>query len=185
MRESTGSNRFWIWLYSFVGLIMTIAVCVFTWVSIQSREQNTTGTASGPVQHPTREIPAERYQLLAKFELPEYVDRGAKESQAMQRYVAHDYAGAVAALRGIDTIDARFYLGICLLVTGKNAEGVSELRRVVAIGDSPYLERAHFYLVKGLLATGDTAGARTELKKVIAMHGELEKQAKALLSAVG
>jgi hypothetical protein len=181
MRESTGSNRFWIWLYSFVGLIMTIAVCVFTWVSIQSREQNTTGTASGPVQHPTREIPAERYQLLAKFEPPAYID----QSPAMQRYSAHDYAGAAAALRGVDTIDARFYLGICLLVTGNNAEGVSELRRVIAPGDSPYLERAHFYLAKGLLAAGEIAGARIELNEVIAMHGDLEKQAKALLSAVG
>src|SRR5262249_55325005 len=103
MPQSSNSNRLWIWIYSSVGVVMTIAVCVFTWVSWQSRKENNSGTASGPPRYVTRQIPAERYRLLARFDPPQYAPQIADKSpaftQAMKLYTDRDFQGSAAALR--------------------------------------------------------------------------------------
>jgi hypothetical protein len=137
-----------------------------------------------------RQLPAEQIALLARFEPPEYeaadnVDRSPEFRAAMDQYRKRDYAGAAARLRAAveaqpQSVEARFYLGICLLLTADRPGGIQTLKDVTAGGNTPYLESARFYLAKALLSEGNLAGADLQLRIIIEMHGKLEKQAQVL-----
>lgn len=162
------------------------------WLASESRKEAGLGrTANAPPQS-GRKIPAERIELLARFEPPAY-DPGPGDSPqfriAMKRYQDRDYAGTIPGLHTIldmapDSVETRFYLAICQLLTKDRASGVAELRNVIAAGNTPYLERARFYLAKGLLASGDIRGADTQLRIIVEMHETLEKQAQVLLAQI-
>jgi hypothetical protein len=196
-------DRFWIGIYSLTGVVMLIAMGVFGWLAWTSREEPGVGRVAGArVQAPAVSIPDERYEMLAAFRAPEYVPerpapkdfqnahfQNAAFQNAMTRYVNQDFAGAIPELRAAANampsfIAARFYLGICLLLTGDRISGIQELRAVVETGDTSYLERARFYLAKGLIAEHDISRAQTQLESLIAQHGDLEKQATALLAQI-
>jgi len=166
--------------------MMVIALGMLAWQAKLSRRE------AGPkeILRPTQ-VPAERYELLARFEPPGYVPgEGSLQLQkAMRQYVQRDYVGAIEGLRAIiaahpTDVEARFYLGISLLLANDAPAGDAELRNVIATGKTPFLEQARFYLAKGLLSRGDIAEAQQGLKDVVAMHGDLERQAEALLHQV-
>lgn len=183
--------RFWFSIYAFTAFILTIAVVVFAWLASQSRKEAGEGrTANGKVPI-GQTLPAERLKVLAQFDAPAFsAPEGAMPhgfGQAMQKYSAKDYSGAIQALRTIlrgspDFVPARFYLGICLLLTNDRAAGMEQLRTVIAAHGSPYGERARFYLAKALLAEGDRHGAQQQLDVVIALQSDLEQEARALLA---
>jgi len=191
-------DRFWIYIYGFTAFIMLVAMGVFGWlVWISGHEPGVGRVAGARVQAPASSIPDERYEMLAAFRAPEYVAetpapngfQNADFQKAMQRYARQDFAGAIPELRAAANampgfIAARFYLGICLLLTGDRISGIQELRAVIEAGGTPYQERARFYLAKGLIAEHDVSRARTQLESLIAQHGELEKQATALLAQI-
>jgi len=186
-------DRFWIGIYGFTGVIMLIAMGVFGWLAWTSRQEPGIGRVAGArAQVPAGPIPDERYELLAAFRAPEYMPvSGAPKDfkKAMQRYANQDFANAIPGLRAAAAtapsfIAARFYLGVCLLLTRDRISGIQELRAVTEAGDTPYLERARFYLAKGLIAEHDIPRAETQLKSLIALHGDLEKQAAALLAQI-
>jgi TolA-binding protein len=183
-------NRFWIGVYGFTAFIMLVAVSVFAWLAWTSKEEPGVGRVAG-ARPPSAasQIPDERYDLLAAFPAPEYnPPRAAPKAflAAMALYTQQDYAGAASALRVVtnaqpDFFPARFYLGVSLLLAGERIAGIQELRDLTMAGDSPYLERARFYLAKGLIAEHDMPRAQSQLEALIAKHGDLEKQAAALL----
>lgn len=162
--------------------MMVIALGVLFWQAKQSRREQGAKAITRPL-----EIPAERYQLLARFDAP--APSSAVELQsAMDRYKQGDYAGTIRALHPKST-EAHYYLGICYLLTDDRLSGLRELRAVVASGDRTLLEKAHFYLAKGLLGGSDIGGSdidasRAELQSVVALHGSLEKQAQSLLAQI-
>jgi hypothetical protein len=186
-------DRFWIGIYGFTGFIMLVAMSVFGWLAWTSRQEAGIGRVAGAqAQTPATSIPDERYELLAAFRAPEYVpDTPAPKSfqNAMKRYANQDFAGAIPGLRAAAKstptfIGGRFYLGICLLLTGDRISGIEELRGVIEAGGTPYLERARFYLAKGLIAEHDISRAQTQLRTLIAQHGDLERQATTLLAQI-
>lgn len=106
--------------------------------------------------------------------------------EAMVPYSGGNCDDAVAELRRAVQMDesliqARFYLAACELVLGKPESAEDQLHRVVAGGESPYLEDAHFFLAKARIQQGDVAGARQELGRVIAMKGQRREEAQRLL----
>jgi hypothetical protein len=186
-------DRFWIYIYGFTAFIMLVAMGVFGWLAWTSRQEPGVGRVAGArAQAPASSIPEERYELLAAFRAPEYLPQtnAPKDfAKVMRRYANQDFAGAIPELRAAASttpsfIAARFYLGICLLLTGDRISGIQELRAVTDMGDSPYLEQARFYLAKGLIAEHDIARAQTQLESLIALHGDLEKQAAVLLAQI-
>jgi predicted Zn-dependent protease len=186
-------DRFWIYIYGFTAFIMLVAMGVFGWLAWTSRQEPGVGRVAGArVQAPASSIPEERYEMLAAFRAPAYVPEGSAPKdflKAMTRYTNQDLAGAIPELRGVakatpSNIAARFYLGICLLLTGDRISGIEELRAVIEAGDTPYLEQARFYLAKGLIAEHDLPRAQTQLEALIAQHGDLEKQATVLLAQI-
>jgi TolA-binding protein len=187
-------NRFWIAIYGFTAFIMLVAMSVFGWLAWTSHGESGVGHVAGgrPAGAAASTIPDERYEFLASFAAPEYVPlRGAPEpfQAAMSFYKKQNYSNAASALRGVtDTAPnfapARFYLGISLLLSGDRIGGIQELRTLTDAGDSPYLERGRFYLAKGLLAEHDAKRAQEQLENLIEQHGNLEKQAAALLEQI-
>jgi TolA-binding protein len=189
-------SRFpWVWIYTFTAVVLGMAVGVFAWLAVQSRNEAGLGRTANAPPASMRQIPAERIAVLAQFEPPEYEAsaesvKGSPEFQAaMEHYRKGDYAGAAVGLRGValasaSSVEARFYLAICLLLTNDRPAAIQELQAVIAAGDTPYLEPARFYLAKALLADRNIRGADIQLRVVVEMHGKLEKQAQVLQAQI-
>jgi len=186
------STRFWFSIYGFTAVIMTIAVAVFAWLASESRKEAGEGRTANAHPPVRQHIPAERLELLARFDAPLYSPAAADPppfQQAMRSYANRDYARAIPELRALtesrpDLAGARFYLAICLLLTNDRASGIQQLRGVIAAPSSSFVESAHFYLAKALLSAGDATSAEKELEAAIAMHGEMEQQAHVLLGQI-
>ena len=134
---------------------------------------------------------------LARIDPPKYVplvfpalegDARRAFDTAMARYVKGDYRGAIDGLRPTIEMDlagsshARFYLGVCLLLTGDAKGEITELEGLMAVGPAPYIEEAYLYLAKGRLQTGDVKQAREHLEWLVLFAGKYQSQAKELLS---
>ena len=132
---------------------------------------------------------------LGQIELPPYTPprlrAATSEAQrvfgdAMTAYRAGNCETAIAGLRRALAIDgtlmpARFYLGACELRAGHVEEAVPTLQRVIAAGESPYLEDARFLLAKARIRQGDMNGAREELRRVVSLNGDRRDEARRLL----
>lgn len=148
-----------------------------------SAAPGTAPTALGPTR-------AERLRELGRFEppawAPETLRSGEAEPEGLEegrrRYLARDYAGAVPLLERAAEAAPRdprsaFFLGATLLLDGRVEPGAAQLRRVVALGDTPYLEEARLLLARACLLRGDGAGAERELGTVVDLQGDFEPQA--------
>ncbi len=132
---------------------------------------------------------------LAATEAPPYEARrlrgAASEAdklfrEAMVLYQEGDYAGAIPGLEAAASSDpestkALFFLGACYLLTERPALAMESFDRVVAHGDTPYLERTRFYRTKALLRLGRLEEAREELERVVNLGGEMETEARQIL----
>jgi tetratricopeptide (TPR) repeat protein len=113
-------------------------------------------------------------------------DSGRQFREAMELYAKGEWSAALPALRDASRLDPKaahvsFYLGACALLAGRRAEAVASLRRVVALGETPFLEESHFFLAKAHLGTGDLAAAEAELAKAIELGGPRGDEARRLL----
>jgi len=186
-------DRFWIAIYSFAAFILCVAVGVFSWLAYESHQE----ASAGPTAH-SKPLPSaapiaeEEFGLLAQFQAPPYARAASDPADfvnAMHGYTHGEYSAAIPALRAVadahpNVAAARFYLGICLLLTGDRLSGIEELRTVTESGAGPYLERARFYLAKGMIAEHDLKHAGQQLRSAIAQHGDLEKEAQVLLDQI-
>ena len=107
----------------------------------------------------------------------------------MELYGKADYAGALPILKEAASLDSespgpQFFAGICELLQGQPGEAAASFQRVIALGESPYLEKAQFYLAKALLRKGDLTGAARALDETVRLKGDLEVEARQLREAV-
>jgi len=140
--------------------------------------------------------PAGEKSGLARFDPPLYLPltpRGAADEATerfrlgMGYYQDGRYGEAIPDLRAAAAINPRragirFFLGICLLLTGQTDEGAEELRQSILLGESAYLEEAHFYRAKAFLAKGEAAGAKEDLAWVLERGGRLKDEAARILA---
>ena len=108
----------------------------------------------------------------------------------MQRYLAHDYSGAIpglaqAAVLSPAAAETHFFLGVSLLLAHDVDAGIASLERASDLGDTPYLESALFYLAKGYLQKGDRQHAEQRLRRMLALRGDLEPAGRDLLDRLG
>ena len=177
-------------LFPFIGIAAALAAAAFL-VPVMRRP----ATAPPMAQVPTP-APASGLQLLARMEPPAYDPqtlRGtesavtARFQKAMTPYLAHDYSTAAGELgklveRYPSSMDARYFLAICQLLTGRLDAGIVGLRGVIDAGSaSPYVEEAHFYLAKAYLNQGKLPQARAEFEAVAASGGDLQRPAREIL----
>jgi Putative zinc-finger len=167
--------------------ILTLPAAAALLLSVYTlRPRHTVPAPTAVLQEPARD-----YSALARFDPPPWNQtrlRGAgttdEESLEKSRkaYAAGNYRACSESLSAIRLTEARYYQGICLLLSGHPQQGADLLRETIAAGDTPYLEEAHFYLAKAFLAVNQPAAARDELRQAAAMHGDLEQQAILLLA---
>ncbi len=113
-------------------------------------------------------------------------EAGRRFREAMELYAKGEWSAALPALREASRLDPEaahvsFYLGACALLAGHHAEAVESLRRVVALGETPFLEESRFYLAKAYLGGGDLAAARAELQATVELGGPRLDEARKLL----
>jgi tetratricopeptide (TPR) repeat protein len=133
---------------------------------------------------------------LARVEPPRYlatVLRGSTDEatlrfqEGMKVYATQNFRGTVPILREAAALDPSrpdiaFFLGASELLSDDTTGAVKELRRTIAMGDTPFLEEAHFYLAKAYLKQGDTDSARAELTKAKALREEKGEEVDEMLA---
>lgn len=110
-------------------------------------------------------------------------------ADAMDVYVAEDYAVAVDGLRatlaaGGDEPPVHFFLGASLLMIDRPEEAAEAFAAVEAAGDSPYLDEARFYRAKALLRQGDADAALDFLRDAADGGGAVAGHAAMLADSV-
>jgi TolA-binding protein len=113
-------------------------------------------------------------------------ERAARFDTAMNAYTAGDFARARDALQHVvgedaGNLPARFYLGVCLMMTDDAGAAANEFRAVSAAGPSPFHASALVLLAKALMRTGDLAGAHRELQAASHEAGPRAREAADLL----
>ena len=108
---------------------------------------------------------------------------------AMQSYSRKDYGKASVTLREVtlkspESPEARFFLGICYLMTNDTEAAISELKTAAALGDSEYREDAHFFLGQAYARKRDSINATRELDQVIEINGTQAAKARTLREIV-
>ena len=83
-----------------------------------------------------------------------------------------------------DAANVRFFLGVSLLLTENTNDGIDQLSRTIALGDTPYLEEAYLYRARGHLGRTDVQAARRDLEVLIGLQGSQEAKARELLDAL-
>lgn len=148
-----------------------------------------------PSSSPRADVVLPAPPARARIVLPPYtpprlraVPREAQRAfqEAMVSYVAGNCTAALPGLQRAVSLDAsllqaRFYLAACELHEARPNDAVVSLERVIAAGESPYLEDARFLLAHARIEQRDIEGARQELRRVIAMQGERRAEAQRLL----
>lgn len=110
-------------------------------------------------------------------------------ADAMDAYVAEDYAAAVDGLRATIAADGdeppvHFFLGASLLMLDRSDEAIDAFEAVEASGDSPYLTEARFYRAKALLSEGEADEALEFLRSVADSDSPVAGHAAALVDSV-
>jgi TolA-binding protein len=106
-------------------------------------------------------------------------------SVAMNAYVARKYSDSVDGLRaalaaGQDSVPTEFFLGASLLLSGDSRGAAATFNRVVAKGETPYLDEAQLYEAKALLRLG----RGREALAVLAQHKPTDSVLAGTLSAL-
>jgi hypothetical protein len=108
---------------------------------------------------------------------------------AMVAYGDGDYTAAAGGLTralatGVDSAPTLFFLGASELMSDRPDEAATAFRRVIALGETPYLAEAHYYLAKALLREGKAGPALRELRAVPPGDSPIAASAAALADSV-
>jgi len=190
-----------------VAALVVLASAVVLWrsreVSIAPPAASTSPSVSGipaPTTTPAPQPPPIQrpsLQELARVEPAPYEPLTFRSAPAdaasfrrgMERYQQADYRGAIVDLRAALELDAeaphvRFFLGVSYLLVGEDTAAIDQLRKTVALGDSPYLEEAHWYLAKAFLRRHDVEAATAQLRELVKLRGSWSDEARQLLTQV-
>jgi tetratricopeptide (TPR) repeat protein len=184
---------------SAVAALSTLAAAAVLWVTLAPRIglAPSPPPTEAPTPQPPSADPLAGLRALGRLDPPAYDPpklRGAPPPEdlasAMRRYTRGDYAAAASGLEPVVRRDPRdatagFFLGVSYLLTDRLDDGVTELRRTIALGDTPYLEEARLTLARAHLRAGRPDQALDELEQVITLHGDHEDEARELIRDVG
>lgn len=111
---------------------------------------------------------------------------GAAFNRAMALYQQNDFAGAVEQLDPLSELDSdnaaevKFYLGVSLLMIGRNQDAITPLRQAAQSSVDPRRESCHYYLALAYLKCDYRDQALDELNGVIEANGAHRSAAREL-----
>jgi len=159
-----------------------LLACLLVTGCTSANSASETSLATSVVQAP-RKLPVPAFDP----QRPRRVKGSAETTflKAMSDYAKGKYGPASVTLRDVtmadpESVEARFYLGICYLMTNDNEAGVAELKTTAALGASPYFEDAHYYLAEAFVRKKDVVNASRELDQIITMQGTRAEAARSL-----
>jgi hypothetical protein len=109
---------------------------------------------------------------------------------AMAAYQENDFNSAIEQLETISELephgmaDVRFYLGVSLLLAGRNRDAIMPLKQSVESAVGPLRESSHYYLALAYLKNNQSQQALAELDATIAMNGKHRADAESLKEQV-
>ena len=186
IRAEPLGNR-WGWLWIAAPALAGLALLGFFLMRPPQPAAAVVETAKAQTKTPESPLVA-----LARYEAPAYretalrsTERATPFHEAMSAYLRQDYREAQRLLRtaGHDP-RALFFLAACELLNGEASAAQSTATRVIAAGETPYLEEAYFLRAKASLARRDTAAAATDLETLVALEGDWAARGRALLNQV-
>jgi hypothetical protein len=110
---------------------------------------------------------------------------------AMAAYQANDFSKAIEQLRTLSELDpdaaaeARFYLGVSLLLAGRSQEAIFPLMQASQSQAGAEREASLYYLALAYLKTNQLQQAGTELKAVVQADGAHKPSAQKLIDQLG
>ncbi|HJQ69032.1 MAG TPA: tetratricopeptide repeat protein [Blastocatellia bacterium] len=109
---------------------------------------------------------------------------------AMAAYQENDFPSAIEQLETISELepdsmaDVGFYLGVSLLLAGRNRDAIAPLKQSVQSGVGPLRESSHYYLALAYLKNNQPQQSLAELDATIAMNGKHRADAESLKEQV-
>jgi tetratricopeptide (TPR) repeat protein len=207
--ETEAPRKSWGWLWTWAPAMAVVVMTVGIGVLLRTQREmpdapsippaaggtQPSPTPAQPAPSPPASMPS--IELLARVEPPPFVAsrlRSADEvtarfNEAMAHYQRQNWAAAIPGLQAASKLDPEaahiaFFLGASQLLNGQSRLAIAELRRTIALGESPFLEEAHFYLAKAHLQTRNVDEAIKELERTIQLDGERQEEARQLLGAI-
>lgn len=133
---------------------------------------------------------------LARVDPPRYsfgILRGVTDEatqsfhEGMHSYSRGDYTAAIPVLRRAASADPTradiaFFLAAAELTHSDYVRAKAGFERVIAFGDTPFIEEAQFYRAIACLGSGDVEAARGALAVVVATKGEFAGAARRLVA---
>ncbi len=166
-----------------IGILSVLTACT----SAPSAEASKSRTAERPATIDVRaitppELKAERKITLEGEALSLF-------DAAMQAYARKEYGKASVTLREVTmkaphSAEARFFLGICYLMTNDTDAAIRELKTAAVLGNSEYVEDAHYFLGQAYARKSDAVNATRELDRVIESNGTRADKARTLREIV-
>jgi|GEM_PF-753326 len=111
-------------------------------------------------------------------------------NSAMEAYQRDDFETAVERLWTVNELqpanarEVNFYLGVSLMLVGRNPDAIMPLNQVVESGNGPLREKSRYYLALAYVKTGQIKEAVSEADAVIAYGGEYLAPARQLKEAI-
>jgi len=107
----------------------------------------------------------------------------------MTAYLEGRYGDAIGFLQSAmqtdkKTDDINFYLGVSQIMAGHPQEAQIPLGKVMALGNSPYLQSAHYYLGKACAQQMKLSQAESEFREATVLPGRLTADSKVLLARI-
>lgn len=110
-------------------------------------------------------------------------------TRALAAYRGARYDEAIPALRAVAVkyprrAEAQFYLGVSLLMVGRDADAIAPLEGAKAAGESPVSVDVNWYLAIALFHTGRTGESKSLFQSMCAVAGAHQKEACAALASM-
>jgi tetratricopeptide (TPR) repeat protein len=111
-------------------------------------------------------------------------------NSAMEAYQHDDFETAIERLWTVNELqpgnarEVNFYLGVSLMLVGRNTDAIAPLSKVVETGNGSLREKSRYYLALAYAKTGQLKEAVSEADALIANGGDYMVPAKQLKDAI-
>jgi tetratricopeptide (TPR) repeat protein len=149
----------------------------------------------------TRQVANERLSRLEHIQIPKALYSPPEKpvqmrepekafNSAMEAYQHDDFETAIERLwtlnelQPANTREVNFYLGVSLMLVGRNRDAIGPLNQVIESGNGRLGEKGRYYLALAYVKTGQIKEAVSEADAIIAKGGEYLVAAKQLKEAI-
>jgi tetratricopeptide (TPR) repeat protein len=201
--ERAGSSRLrWVldslWLRpapAAAGALLLLTIAILTTVYVGGWRPGKKSASTGDLAVGTARAPFDDLQIVkAAYKPPRagVILRTPRRDfdRAMAAYLSDDLPRAIQILRAVSDLDpdgaseAKFYLGVSLLVVGRSEDAILPLKQASNLQDEIERENTLYYLALAYLKTNQPQQALPELEAVVQANGAHREDAQRLIQRI-